>query len=111
MINNNFYKSVAPLGNNVSDLYKKYEHALLYIIGQIIIFNISEDKYYNKVKSRFEPNLNMSRDRRNKEPTFDELNKFAMHTKLINDTMIGKGVKYQMIVGNSLLKLFFDRYD
>ncbi len=111
MVDEGFYMSLSLLGENVVNSYRKIDNALLFILGQIILFEIDKNKFFNKIKSRFESDLNKVRNPRQKPPTTIEIQKFSMHVKVINDSMIGKGVKYEMVVSNSLVKLFFGTFE
>jgi len=106
MIDQGFYKSLLPLGEHVVNSYKKIESALIYLIGQISIFDIDNDKFYIKEKSRFETDLNKIRGKKSSAPSNDEKVKFELHVKTINNSFIGKGVRFEMVVANSLYKLF-----
>jgi len=108
MVEESFYRAIAPLGENAVVSFKRIENALIYIIGQIAIFDVDKNRFFYKEKSRFEKDLNRSRGTGSPVPTEDDLMKFSMHIKLINESMVGRGVRYEMIVSNSLLKLFFE---
>jgi hypothetical protein len=106
MIDQGFYMSLMPLGEHVVSYYKKIESALMYLIGQIAIFDIDIDKFYIKAKSRFETDLNKIRGKDSEAPSDAEKAKFELHVKTINNSFIGKGVRFEMVVSNSLHKLF-----
>lgn len=110
MIDDGFYKSIAPLGENVPTIYKRIESALMYILGQIAIYDIDQDRFISIKNSRLETDLNKVRHPKSPVPADRDLQKFSMHIKVINDTMIGRGVRFQMVVANSLIKLFFGSF-
>ncbi|MCP4129462.1 MAG: hypothetical protein GY754_00460 [bacterium] len=107
MIDDGFYKSLAPLGDQVLAKYKTYEDTIMYIIGQIAIFDIEQDKFFSKEKSLFLTDLKKVRDSRLKPPSDTESEEFAVQVKRINQSITGFGIKYKMVVTNSLLKVFF----
>lgn len=111
MIEDGFYRSLVPLGENVPAIYKRIESALIYILGQIIIYDIDQNRLVSIRNSRLEPDLNVVKNPKSPVPQESDLLKFSMNIKVINNTMVGKGVRYEMVVTSALIKLFFGSFD